>query len=212
MNETYEKALELVNKHNLPNRHTFYQLKYFVIGKEPTIQSKLQKCIKEIDSRKDAIRDMILSIEESNDDIKLIELKIKSIDKKKTKSSIDEEFKKINIKKLNRKKENLINNIKSIEKKKIDTEEEIKFLLATFNEIEKIENLKPYDDLQSNMEFWNENFSQELKLRILLQRPLETELVKCILSLNNSVPIKQELIQMIESSNKKESPKIEEKK
>lgn len=210
MNETYEKALNLIDKYNLPNRHTFYQLKHFVIGKELTIQSKLQKCIKEIDARKDAVRDMILSIEEAQDDIKLIELKMKSISKKKTKSSINEEFKRISIRKLNRKKQNLINNIKSIEKKKNDSEEEIKFLMAMFYEIEKIENLKPYDDMQSNIEFWNENFSQELKLRVLLQRPLDIELVKCILSLNNNAPIKQELIQMIESS-KNQNLKIEEK-
>jgi hypothetical protein len=210
MNETYEKALNLIDKYDLPNRHTFYQLKHFVIGKELTIQSKLQKCIKEIDARKDAVRDMILSIEEAQDDIKLIELKIKSISKKKTKSSINEEFKRISIRKLNRKKQNLINNIKSIEKKKNDSEEEIKFLMAMFYEIEKIENLKPYDDMQSNIEFWNENFSQELKLRVLLQRPLDIELVKCILSLNNNAPIKQELIQMIESS-KNQNLKIEEK-
>lgn len=210
MSETYEKALNLIDKYDLPNRHTFYQLKHFVIGKELTIQSKLQKCIKEIDARKDAVRDMILSIEEAQDDIKLIELKIKSINKKKTKSSINEEFKRINIRKLNRKKQNLINNIKSIKKKKNDSEEEIKFLMAMFYEIEKIENLKPYDDMQSNIEFWNENFSQELKLRVLLQRPLDIELVKCILSLNNNAPIKQELIQMIESS-KNQNLKIEEK-
>jgi hypothetical protein len=216
MNDIYENASNLIEKYNLPNRHTFYQLKHFVIGKEITIQSKLQKCLKEIDARKESLRDMILGIEEANDDIKLIDLKIKSIEKKKIKSNLNKEFKKINLNKLNRKKENLINNISSIEKKKKDCEEEIKFLMAMFYEIEKLEQVKPYDDLQSNMEFWNENFAQELKLRILLQRPLDIELVKCILSLNNNAPIKQELIQMIESSksnnlSKDENLKIEEK-
>lgn len=216
MNNIYENALNLVEKYNLPNRHTFYQLKHFVIGKELTIQSKLQKCLKEIDARKESLRDMILGIEEANDDIKLIDLKIKSIEKKKIKSYLNKEFKKINLNKLNRKKQNLINNISSIEKKKNDCEEEIKFIMAMFYEIEKLEQVKPYDDLQSNIEFWNENFSQELKLRILLQKPLDIELVKCILSLNNNAPIKKELIQMIESlkSNnlsKNENLKIEEK-
>lgn len=216
MNNIYENALNLVEKYNLPNRHTFYQLKHFVIGKELTIQSKLQKCLKEIDARKESLRDMILGIEEANDDIKLIDLKIKSIEKKKIKSFLNKEFKKINLNKLNRKKQNLINNISSIEKKKNDCEEEIKFIMAMFYEIEKLEQVKPYDDLQSNIEFWNENFSQELKLRILLQKPLDIELVKCILSLNNNAPIKKELIQMIESlkSNnlsKNENLKIEEK-
>lgn len=216
MNNIYENALNLVEKYNLPNRHTFYQLKHFVIGKELTTQSKLQKCLKEIDARKESLREMILGIEEAKDDVKLIDLKIKSIEKKKAKSELNKEFKKINLNKLKRKKQNLINNINSIEKKKKDCEEEIKFIMAMFYEIEKLEQVKPYDDLQSNIEFWNENFSQELKLRILLQKPLDIELVKCILSLNNNAPIKQELIQMIESSksnnlSKNENLKIEEK-
>lgn len=215
MKEIYKKALDLTNKYNLPNRHTFFQLKHFVIGKEITIQSKLQKCIKEIDARKDALRDMILSIEETEDDVKLIDLKIKSINKKKIKSNLHKEFKEINLNKLNRKKESLINNINSIKKRKIDCEEEIQFLMAMFCEIEKLEPVLPYDDLKTNIEFWNQNFSQELKLRILLQKPLDFELVKCILALNNDIPIKQELVKILESCQnnliKNENLKIEEK-
>lgn len=200
MSETYEKALAITNSHEISNRHTFYQLKHFVIGKEPTIQAKLQKCLKEIDARKESIKNMKLSMDEAEDDINLINLKIKSINKKKIKSSLNKEYREIQIRKFERKKTSLLDSIKSIQKKLKETEEETEFFLRTFSELEKIESLKPYDDLKSNMNFWNENFSQELKLRILLQKPMDLELVKCILSLNNEAPIKQELLQLIENA------------
>lgn len=200
MSEIYNKAVSLIDANEVLNRHTFYQLKHFIVGKEPTIQAKLQKCLKEIDARKDSMKNMKLSIEEAEDDINLINLKIKSFNKKKTKSSLNKEYKEIQIRKLNRKKTNLLDSIKSIQKKFQETEQETNFFIKMFGELEKIESLKPYDDLKSNIEFWNENFSQELKLRILLQKPLDIELVKCILSLNNEAPIKQELLQLIEKA------------
>jgi chromosome segregation ATPase len=200
MNTTYEKAVELVEKYNIPNRHTFYQLKYFIIGKEPTIQAKLQKCLKEIDARKDSIKNMLLSIDEAQDDIDLINLKIEELNKKNIKCELKKQYKKIQIKKFNRKKENLQESVKSIKKKLQDAEQETQFFLSAFEELQKIEDLKPYDDIKSNIEFWNENFSQELKLRILLQKPLDLELVKCILALNNDAPIKKEILNIIENT------------
>ena len=39
--ELIEKVETILNKVDLPDRHTFFQLEKFVIGKEPTVQAQL---------------------------------------------------------------------------------------------------------------------------------------------------------------------------
>jgi hypothetical protein len=196
--ETYEEAKQILNQKQISHRHTFYQLKHFVLGKELTTQSKMQKCLKEMQARYDSITNMDLSIEDLKDDIKLAELKILSLENKKQKTEIDEEFKLIEIKKLHRKKAALLNSLENLIKKQKEAEEEMAFFLSAYKQLEKIEPLKRHDDPESNAEFWNENLSQELQLRILLQKPLDLELVKCILALNKDAPIRMEMIKILD--------------
>ena len=59
------------------NRHTFFQLRYFVLGKEPTVQSRLRKCLVELRARQESIENLRLSIEEAKDDIELANIDIK---------------------------------------------------------------------------------------------------------------------------------------
>jgi hypothetical protein len=202
LNEIYEESIQLLSDKKIPNRHTFFQLKHFVLGKELTTQSKMQKCLKELEARIESIKAMILSMEETQDDIKIIDLKIKNLEKKKEKNSINKEYKEIHIRKFNRKKIALINSLENINKKLIETEEECKFFLEAFKQLEKVEPLKYYDDKESNENFWNENFSQELQLRVLLQKPLDLELIKSILALNKEAPVRLELIKILDQIQK----------
>lgn len=197
-NEIYEETKEILNKNQTCYRHTFFQLKHFVLGKELTTQSKIQKCLKEMEARFDSITNMNLSIEDIKDDIKLIELKIINLNNKKTKIQINNEYKEIQIRKLNRKKIGIINTLENLLKKKKEAEEEMAFFLSAFKQLEKIEPVKGHDDLNSNIEFWNENLSQELQLRLLLQKPLDLELVKCILALNKDAPIRIEMVKILD--------------
>lgn len=196
----YQDAKNLLNKteFGIGYRHTFFQLKHFVIGKELTTQSKMQKCLKELEARVESIESMNMSIEEAEDDIKLIDLKILDLEKKKEKKGINIQYKDIQIRKLNRKKNQLSNSINNIKNKLKETEEEVAFFTSAFKQLEKIEPLKKYDDLESNQQFWNENFGQELQLRILLQKPLDLELVKCILALHKESPIRMEMVKILE--------------
>jgi hypothetical protein len=200
MTEIYEEAKNLLSKTEsaISHRHTFFQLKHFVIGKELTTQSKMQKCLKEIEARFESVNGMELSIDEANDDLELINLKILNISKKKCKKDINKQYNDIQIRKLNRKKINLSNSITSLKKKLTETEEEIAFFTSAFKQLEKIEPLKKYDDLESNQQLWNENFGQELQLRLLLQKPLDLELVKCILALNKESPIRIEMLKILD--------------
>lgn len=198
--EIYEKAQKLLNKSQfaLSHRHTFFQLKHFVIGKELTTQAKMQKCLKETEARVESINNMNLSIEDLQDDIEIINLKLINLEKKKVKKELNKQYKEIQIRKLNRKKNLLINSLENTKKKLKETSEEVSFFVSAFSQLEQIEPLKTYDDLESNQQFWNENFGQELQLRLLLQKPLDLELIKCILALNKESPIRKETIKILE--------------
>lgn len=198
--EVYEEAKNLLIKTEpaISHRHTFFQLKHFIIGKELTTQAKMQKCLKEIEARVESINGMHLSIEEAEDDLELLNLKILNLEKKKEKKGINKQYKDIQIRKLNRKKTLLSNSMQNINKKLKETEEEVSFFTSAFKQLEKIEPLRKYDDLESNQQFWNENFGQELQLRLLLQKPLDLELVKCILALNKESPIRIEMLKILD--------------
>jgi hypothetical protein len=200
--EIYKKAHELIEKNQIPSRHTFYQLKHFVLGKELTTQSKLQKCLREIDARKSSMKSMILGIEEANDNVRILEMKITTLEKKKAKNELDKEYKIIQKRKINRKKNALLDSIDEMQKKLNETEEEVNFFINAYQQLEKIEPLKRFDDPESNAEFWNENFAQELQLRILLQKPLDLELVKCILALEPSSTTRKEMVGILEQIQK----------
>ena len=131
--------------------------------------------------------------------------------KKKEKSELNKQFKSIQIRKLERKKLSLVNSLNNLNKKLKETQEEASFFLSAYKQLEKIEPLRDYDDLESNSHFWNENLSQELQLRILLQKPLDLELVKCILALNKESPIRIEMVNILEQIQNKalEHKKIE---
>lgn len=196
--EIYEKACELSEKSPICTRHTFYQLKHFVLGKEITTQSKLQKCLREIDARKNSLKSMILGLEDARDDINLLNLKIKLLEKKKTKSELHKEYKDIQKRKLLRKKEALLSSIEEMQKRVKETEEETEFFISAYHQLELIEPLKRHDDPEANAQFWNENFAQELQLRLLLQKPLDLELVKCILALDPNSSTRKEMIGILE--------------
>lgn len=196
--DIYSKACALLNKSYMPNRHTFYQLKHFILGKEVTTQAKLQKCIREIEARKNTIKSLILSIEEAIDEIKILEIKEKLLEKKKDKGELHKEYKNIQKRKLNRKKTNILDSVYEMKRKLKETEEETEFFMIAYSQLEKIEPLKRHDDPESNAQFWNENFAQELQLRILLQKPLDLDLVKCILALDPESATRKEMIGILE--------------
>lgn len=196
--EIYVQARELITKSQVLNRHTFYQLKHFVLGKELTTQAKLQKCLREIEARAESVKSMNLAMEETSDNVRLLDLKLAVLEKKKDKNELHKEYKSIQKRKLDRKKTALVDSMRETAKKLKETEEEMSFFMAAFQQLEKIEPLKRHDDPESNAQFWNENFAQELQLRLLLQKPLDLELVKCILALDPESSTRKEMIGILE--------------
>lgn len=198
MTEIIEQARQLISTSPITTRHTFFQLKHFVLGKEVTTQAKLQKCLREIEARHSSANSMILATEDMEDEVKMLDLRIAVLDKKKEKNELHKEYKSIQKRKLNRKKVALFDSIRETKNKIRETEEELSFFLSAYKQLETIEPLKRHDDPESNAQFWNENFAQELQLRVLLQKPLDLELVKCILALDPDSPTRKEMISILE--------------
>lgn len=195
MSELVEKMNNLLQT-SVSSRHSYFQLKYFLIGKEPTNQSKMWQCLRELKSRQETLDSIDLQIEEENDKLELCKLNISRIEKTEKETTDELDSKELTIKKrqINRAVTSTLKNIESLKNKKKDTEEECEFFVETFKNIEKIEPLKNFDDLDSQKDYWGTKLLEKINLRILLQKNVDTELIETALALPDDTPIKQQVI------------------
>jgi hypothetical protein len=194
---------KILESTNVVNRHSFFQLKYFVIGKEPTIQSKLRRCLLELEARKESLESYKGAIDESLDDICLADLEILKIEQNPSTEPIDTEIAGLLIKKLKRKRMCLEMAVQSMEKKLTECEEESRFILSEYEALLEIETPRSYDEMESNVEYWNAKFLEEMNLRLMLGKPLDIEIVKSILQLPAEVPVKQEMKNILDQIKQK---------
>jgi hypothetical protein len=185
------RADELASAGNF-TKQSLFQLKYFVIGKEHTHQSKLWRCLTEIESRKDQLENINLELEDIKDQIEL--LKLEEIPYR------NEAEQKIRTRIKERKILKITKNADKIAQKQEEIVRELIFFVEAYESLEKIEPLKPYDDIDVQTEYWNEKISQELNLRMLIGRGLDIEVVKTALSLNDKAPVKKEIANLLENS------------
>lgn len=209
--ELTERVEEILKKAQMPNRHTFYQLQKFVIGKEPTGQSQLWQIVRELEARMETVYCYRKDLADAEDNLELFDLKIERLDREiRMFAGISEEDnpvvdldikeREINIKKLQREKESLAKAARQVNKKLTATLEEMHFLVQAFDAIvEQIGEMKPLDDEAAQREMWNEKLLEEFNLRILLQRPLDPELVRTIMCLHDGAVVKQHLTKTLEA-------------
>ena len=203
------EIMERINKileNELSERHSYFQLKYFVIGKEPTLQGKMWQCIRELRSRKDSLDSTEIQNHELNDKKELIDIKIeknnmilKNIEKSSPEGDLDARECGVITRQLERERQKTEDALVDLNKKHNYILEEANFFLETFKNLEEIEPLKDFDDLPSQQHYWDEKLSNELNLKLLLQRAPDVELVKTIMALNNNSPTKQQTIKMLEN-------------
>jgi hypothetical protein len=65
--------------------------------------------------------------------------------------------------------------------------------------VAQIGEMKPMDDEEAQREMWNEKLLEELNLRVILQRPIDSELVRTIMCLPEDVQVKKTMTQLLES-------------
>lgn len=196
-------TLEQTINREIQQRHSFFQLKYFLIGQEPTNQAKMWQCLRELKTRKETIDSINLEIEESIDNIESMDISIKKIDIDISKLK-DDEYKEllnkeliIKAKKIKRKIKSLKNKIEQIKEKKKWVEQECIFFIQTFKNLNQEEPLKNFDDLECQKQYWENKLSRLVNLKLLAPNNLDSEIINTIISLPDDINIKANVLNII---------------
>jgi hypothetical protein len=190
------KKMDDLLKNDVVSRHSYFQLKYFLIGKEPTNQAKMWQCLRELKLRKDNLKNLLLQIEEEKDKLELHEINLIKLNKLKDQEIDEITAKELVVKQrqLNRAVEGVKNTILDLQEKQRFIGEECEFFLQTYNNIEKIEPIKNFDDIDAQKEYWGTKLLEKMNLKILLENNIDIELVETVLSLPDDIPIKQQVL------------------
>jgi hypothetical protein len=182
---------ELKLKNKPVERPSLFQMKFFILGKESTVQSKLWKCLSEIKSKKESIELVNYEIEEQEDNLKEIDLDIKDYTVKTDDRS------KIKLSKLERKRKIVEKSINALKDKLEWISQELNFYLQAYNSLEKLEPLRDYDDLESQKEYWNLRLKEKLSLK-MISGSLGADLIESIMALPDDMEIKKEFLKLNE--------------
>jgi len=196
---SFKQEISDVLQNQPSERHSFFQLRYFLIGKEPTNQSKMWQCLRELKSRKESIDSLELEYEEQKDRLELlgIEESMLNLFQKEAQNELEELKSKetnIKIKQIKRKKTALISSLDSLINKKRFIEEESHFFLEMFKTLQKVEPLRPFDDIEAQKEYWSEKLTQKLNLKMLTGGQLDTELVETVIALPDEIELKKQVL------------------
>lgn len=199
------RKIDEILANDVVSRHSFFQLQHFVVNKEPTTQSRMWQCIRELRMRREAIEKIQFEIEETKDNLQLAELEIRKIEigwnitrDNSEMGKLGRESDEIKKRQFQRRKDVTARSLEDLRKRLLEQMEEAQFFTKSLEALQKIEELKPFDDPQSQREYWNERLTQELNVRLLLKQPIDAELAKTIFALNEDAPIKKQLINLIE--------------
>ena len=188
-----------------PDRHSYFQLKHIVIGKEYTTQGKMWQCLRELKSRKSSLVSLEREIEETKDRRELIDIQREK--NEQTLKLTDLCFRttvvrenEIKGRQLDRQDAALKDNIRELTEKMVSLQEEAVFFLDALKQLRAEEDLKPMDDVEAQKQYWSERLSNEVHLKILLRQPLDTELVKTVMALHDESPIKRQVCAILAQS------------
>ena len=185
-------------KHEVVQRHSFFQLKYFLIGKEPTVQSKMWQCLRELKQRRESLDAIELERDEVKDKISLIDismLKLTVAYGDENQPELDRREREIRIRQSDRQKKALAKNLEDLDDKERWLKDECLFFVETFKNLEKVEPLRPFDDIEAQSQYWNEKLTQKANIKMLTQNTIDSELVETIVALPNDLPIKKHTLQ-----------------
>lgn len=206
--ELIEKVDAILKKAEMPDRHTFFQLEKFVVGKEPTGQGQLWQVVRELQSRKETVDSYRKDLADAEDNLELFDIRIERLSREIRHIAAEEagnfsdleiQEREINIRKLQRDKEALIKSARKVNNKLKCILEEMAFLATGYEKIlEHIGEAKPLDDEASQKEYWNERLLEEFNLRVILKRPLDPDFVKTVMALHDEAPVKKHVTAALE--------------
>lgn len=191
----------VLNENRITDRHSFFQLRYFVVGKEPTIQSKMWQCLRELGSRRASINAIDLEVEEAKDQMELLDIERRKLIRRESRAK-DELLKEevvVRIRQNMRRQRAGEANLAELAKRKQNCLEEAGFFLEAFKALNEREKYKGFDDLESQVQYWSERIGQEVNFRLLLRQPIDPELAKTALALPNDTPAKVQVLGLMDS-------------
>jgi hypothetical protein len=175
-------------------RHSYFQLQYFVVGKEPTVQAKLRTCKIELLSRKNEIEAITVAIDDLYDKMRLLELHGVRLP--------ESEMEEINLRREGRHKIALEHQLQELRVTLAAKEDEANFLIGLYEKLLQVEPEKDWDSLEVQCEYWNAKLSREIESRLMLGELPNIEDFKLVLSLPNGMPIKDTTLKMIQDRRK----------
>ena len=203
-----EEIKELL-KNEVAQRHSYFQLKYFLIGKEPTYQSKMWQCLRELKTRYDSLEAIDLEREEVKDKIEWLDISVLRSERQAG-DELDAREAGIRARQLQRQKRALEKNLVDLDERERWLREESLFFVETFKNIEKIEPLRPFDDLEAQRQYWNERLTTKANLKMLTQNTVDSELVETIISLPDDLPIKKHTLRNLNLKQEQTLKQLEE--
>lgn len=179
---------------NIPERHTFFQLKHFLIGTAVTNQDKMYQCLLEMKNRKITLKAMQREIDETQDQKSLLEIDKDNFLEDNPKK------KEIKLRQFQRKIDSMQEQIVSLTKKMTYIEEEYNFLKETLIAINKIEPMKDWDSEEVQLQYWNVKLTKDLSLRAIAGTPLDTQLVQTVLSMPQQTEVRKKFEALIQNN------------
>lgn len=210
--ELRERVEQIIDENQLPDRHSYFQIEKFIIGREPTGHAQLWAVVRELDARKETVETFEKELKDAEDNLELFDIKIERLNRlireeannKGQHSDLNIQEHEINIRKLEREKASLVKSARKVAKKMRSTLEEMAHLVQGYDQIvEKIGPPKAFDDEAAQKEMWNEKLLEELNLRIILQRPLDPEFIKTAMRLSDDSIVKKQVVAILEQLQQK---------
>lgn len=201
--------MDKILSNEVMERHTFYQLKFFVLGAEPTIQAKLQCCLRELKSRRLQLESISREVEDLRDQNMLLQSEVDRIMEEEatdasgivltdeTSVSRFEKDREIELRGIKRRINANARQIFELQRKFKYVSEECQFFVTAFNQLESEEKLKHWDDLEVQKEYWDAKLGAEFRTRLIVGQPLDSELVRAINELHDDSPTKQAVLQLM---------------
>lgn len=186
--KTLPEQLAAVLKHAPEERHSYFQLKHFILGKERTPQGQMWQCLRELRSRYRDMTSLAMEIEDTKDNLRLLEIEgIKSTVWKRNvvpevQHLLEEEMA-IEVRKRDRKCASLRQTLDQLREKLRFIQQEALFFLEAFKAIESRHEMKDFDDFEAQKEYWDARIEERIRLKLLLQQPLDIELVETAMAL-----------------------------
>jgi hypothetical protein len=196
-NELMEKVAAILKKADMPDRHTFFQLKNFIINKEYTVQGQLWAIIRELKARQDSVEALEFEIEEGEDHLAILDISVERANKQTSVDEFWERERALKLRSLARKRKAAEKNVAGSRAKLKNLLEEVNYLVGAFEKLSTVQEMKPLDDIGAQKEYWNEKCAEELNLRLLLRGNLDSDLVRTILALDDDSPVKQQMVKIL---------------